>query len=367
MTGYERMMLALKRKEPDRVPVWELIVNQPVISSLYGDISYADFVEKEDLDGITCVEDQRMQDLGNNTYKDEWGIIWKIEPSGLSYPSGGPIKSERDLDKYKPPDPDAPWRLKTLEDCVKRFKKEKAVVFLGHDGFEFSHYLMGGMDKLFISYILNPDLAKNLAEMVSEYKCRVLKNAIDAGADILLTGDDYAGRKGCLVSPEHFKEFILPYLKRAVNVAKENNVPFIKHTDGNLWGIMDMLIEAGIDALDPIEPIANMDIGKVKQKYKDKICVVGNVDCGQLLPFGEKEEVEEAVKETIAKASVGGGHILASSNSIHPAVNPDNYRTMLNTARRWGKYPLDQKMVNEYRKKNYIVTVQPLSHQDTKK
>jgi len=354
MTGYERMMLALERKEPDRVPVWELIVNQPVISSLYGDISYADFVEKEDLDGITCVEDQKTEDLGNNTYRDEWGIIWKVEPSGLSYPFDGPIKSDKDLDKYKPPDPDAPWRLKTLEDYVKRFKGGEAVVFLGHDAFEFSHYLMGGMDKLFISYVLNPDLAKNLAEMISKYKCRVLKNAVEVGADILLTGDDYAGRKGPFVSPKHFKEFILPYLKKAVNVAKENNVPFIKHTDGNLWSIMDILIEAGIDALDPIEPIAGMDIGEVKEKYGNKICVVGNVDCSQILPFGRKEEVEKAVKETIAKASVGGGHILASSNSIHPAVNPENYRTMLNTARRWGTYPLDQRMVEKYRKKNYI-------------
>ena len=86
--------------------------------------------------------------------------------------------------------------------------------------------------------------------------------------------------------------------------------------------------------MDPIEPIAGMDIGKIKQKYGNRICVVGNVDCGQLLPFGKKEKVEEAVKETIAKASREGGYILTSSNSIHPAVNPTNYRTMLSAARR---------------------------------
>lgn len=74
MAGYERVMLALHRRQPDRVPVWELIVNQPVISSLYGDISYADFVEKEDLDGMTCVENQK-RGFGNNTYGDEGGII----------------------------------------------------------------------------------------------------------------------------------------------------------------------------------------------------------------------------------------------------------------------------------------------------
>lgn len=207
---------------------------------------------------------------------------------------------------------------------------------------------------MFIQYVINPDFVLRLAEIVSDYKCKVLQNAVDAGADILLTGDDYAGRKGTFMSPQHFKRFVLPYLKKAVKVAKRNKVPFIKHTDGNLWEIIDDLISADIDALDPIEPIAGMDIGKVKEKYGEKICVVGNVDCTKVLTHGTLEEVERAVKETIAKASPGGGHILASSNSIHPAVNPKNYKKMVEVARRYGKYPLAPDMVEEYREKNYI-------------
>ena len=46
MNGLERMMTAIRREEPDRVPIWELIVNEPVIKALYGDISYEDFVEE---------------------------------------------------------------------------------------------------------------------------------------------------------------------------------------------------------------------------------------------------------------------------------------------------------------------------------
>ncbi len=354
MTGYERMMLALMRKEPDRVPIWELIVDPPVIKALYGDISYADFVEKEDLDGITSPEDQKRKELGSNAYSDEWGIIWKIEPSGLSYPLEGPIKSERDLDKYRPPDPDAPWRLATLEKYVKRFKGKKAIIFLGHETFEFSHYLMGGMDKLLMNYVLKPALVKRLSEMISEYKCKVLQNAVKIGADALLTGDDYAGRKGSFMSPNHFRQFVQPYLKRTVDIAKQNNLPFIKHTDGNLKEILDMIIDTGIDALDPIEPMASMDMGEIKEKYGERICVVGNVDCTEVLPRGTKEDVEEAVKETIAKASGGGGHILASSNSIHPAVKPENYKTMIDAARKHGVYPLDLEMVKRYKTHNYI-------------
>jgi len=139
-----------------------------------------------------------------------------------------------------------------------------------------------------------------------------------------------------------------------VDLAKAKGVLFIKHTDGNLWPIMDLMVDTGIEGLDPIEPIAGMDIGEVKRRYGDRIALAGNVDCGELLSRGTPEEVVEAVKETIAKAAVGGGHILASSNSIHPAVNPQNYRAMVEAGKRYGQYPLDPELVEAYRSKSYV-------------
>lgn len=355
MTGCERMMTALRREEPDRAPIWELIVNEPVIQALYGDIGYHDFVEREGLDGVTIFESGRTEQLDGCTVRDEWGIVWRTDEPGIPYRVDGPIKSEADLDHYAAPDPDADYRLENLEAAVRRFKGEKAIVFLSHDAFEFSHYLRG-MDQLLMDYVLNPDLVHRLARIAIDYKKPVMERAIELGADIVLTGDDYANRQAPIMSPQHFREFVLPYLQAMVDVAKARGVPFIKHTDGNLWPIIDMLVDTGLDALDPIEPIAGMDIGEVKQRYGDRIALAGNVDCGELLSRGTPEEVEEAVKETIAKAAVGGGHILASSNSIHPAVNPENYRAMVEAGKRYGQYPLDPTMVEEYRTKNYIAS-----------
>ena len=353
MNGCERIMTALRREQPDRVPIWELIVNEPVITALHGDVTYHDFVELEDLDGVTLFEDQRLEQIDSATFRDEWGIVWRTDQPGVPYHIDGPIKSEADLDRYTPPDPDADHRLKSLAGAIKRFKGERAIAFLGHDAFEFSHYLRGTAN-LLMDYALNPTLVHRLARIVIDYKKRVLERALDMGADIAMTGDDYATRNGPIMSPDHFREFILPYLTEMVDVAKAKGVPFIKHTDGDLWSLMDMLIGTGIDALDPIEPIAYMDIGDVKRRYGDRIAVCGNVDCGETLSRGTVDDVVEAVKETIAKASPGGGHILASSNSIHPAVNPQNYRAMVEAGRRFGQYPLDPKMVEEYRDRNYI-------------
>jgi len=371
MTGYERFMTALRREEPDRVPLWELVINEPTLTA-FGANSLEEFVEMEDLDGICIFEDMRLRPLESEEQEelvwrgrtihggegklvvDEWGIIWGMSEFGIPYPVDGPIKSRDDLKRYEPPNPNDEHRLKSLREAVKRFKGKKAIVFLTHDGFEFPHYLRGGMENLLSDYIEDPYMAHSVAEIVIEYKVRLMQRAIDEGADAVISGDDYATRKGLIMSPKHFREFILPYLKRSIDAAHEKGAYFIKHTDGNIWAILDDLVEAGIDAIDPLEPVAGMDIGEVKAKYGDRIAVIGNVDCSYLLCYGTVDEVVEAVKETIAKASPGGGHILASSNSIHPAVKPELYKAMVETAKEYGRYPIDEKLVAEYRSRNYI-------------
>ncbi len=358
MNGYERFMTALRREQPDRVPIWELLVNRPVIDKMYGpEVSYLDFAEKEDLDGVCVFEDLRQTPVDDNHFHDEWGILWGYGKADVPYPAQHPIHSEADLDKLVPPDPDADHRLVTLEEAVRRFKGERAIVFLGHDVYEFSANLRG-MDNLLMDYALNPDLAHRVAQVTLDYKLRVLERALELGADVALTGDDYAYRHAPMMSPTHFREFILPYLKQIVDMAHAQGFPYIKHTDGNIWSLLDMMVdEAGIDGIDPLEPIATMDIGQAKQQYGHRVCLCGNVDCSVVLTRGSKELVIEAVKETIAKASPGGGHIMASSNSIHPAVDPELYKTMMWATREFGVYPLDEKMVEEYREKNYVAAI----------
>ncbi len=354
MNGYERFLTAVKRKQPDRVPIWELIIDRPVIERLYGNISLLDFVEKEDLDGLTIFEDGKKDLISGITYKDEWNIIWKLTPNNIYYPFDGPIRSYDDIKKFVLPDADADYLYNSLKKAVKRFKGQKAITFITHETFEYSHYLFGGMDKLFIKYITDPEMVKELLEIIWKYKSKVIKNVLEAGADIIVTGDDYAGRAGTLMSPGHFRECILPHLQKAVDLTHSLGSYHIKHTDGNLWKVMDDIVGTGIDVLDPIETIAHMDIGEVKKRYGDRICLAGNVDTTVVLTRGSKADVENAVKETIAKASPGGGHIMASSNSIHPGVDPQNYKVMIEATKRFGTYPLDEDMVNEFKNKNYI-------------
>ena len=113
----------------------------------------------------------------------------------------------------------------------------------------------------------------------------------------------------------------------------------IKHTDGNIMPLLDMILDSGIDCLDPIDPIAGMDIAKMKRDYGHRVALKGNVDCAHTLTFGSEADTVRETKEVIRKAAGGGGLILSSSNSIHSAVKPGNYLAMWNAIRMYGKYP----------------------------
>ena len=113
----------------------------------------------------------------------------------------------------------------------------------------------------------------------------------------------------------------------------------MKHTDGNVWPILDDLLEVGFDGIHPIQPQC-MEIQDVKKHLRGKACVLGNIDCTYLLPFGTKEEVAESVRDTLRKTAPGGGYILSSSNSIHPGCKGENVVTMFEAAKEYGTYPL---------------------------
>ena len=144
------------------------------------------------------------------------------------------------------------------------------------------------------------------------------------------------------MSPAHFKNLYFQVLKRVVETSKANGAYFIKHCDGNVWPLLDMIIDTGIDAFHPFQPDV-MDINEAKRKYKNKITLVGNIDCGDLLCNGIPGEVENAVKKTIRNVGKDGGFILASSNCISAGVKAENYLTMLEAVEKWGYYPLADK------------------------
>ncbi len=342
MNGYERMKAALELREPDRIPVMEWAIAENVMAAMVpGCRSEVDFAEAMDLDGVNMRRWPKPEDADPETgsYVNEWGVVMQRTAEAYS-PVGPPITSEAAFEAYVPPDPADEENFRPLREAVKRYKGEKFISF--HTRAEFmAASEVRGLSDMLMDFVDNPEFAHRVLKMVNDVSCERVRLGIEAGADAVVIADDWAFNTGPFMSPEHFREFVLPYFKKMVQTCKDGGAYAIKHCDGNMWPMLDMAVDAGIDAINPIEPVAGMDIGEVKEKYGKRVCLMGNIDCGNLLGRGSVDEVVRTVKETIAKAAPGGGYVLMSSNSIHSTVRPENLRAMWETTREFGRYPLD--------------------------
>ena len=186
----------------------------------------------------------------------------------------------------------------------------------------------------------DPGLVAELVEFSVDYNLILAKEAVTRGVKIVYTGDDFAYNSGPLVSPRSFRKLFYPGLCKVVQGFKDLGLYVMKHTDGDIMSIIDMIIDSGIDCLDPLDPVAGMNLKAIKQKYGDRVALKGNVDCAQTLTFGTPEEVIAETRQCLRDGAPGGGYILSSSNTIHSSVKPENYLAMLDTLKHYGTYPI---------------------------
>lgn len=361
MNGRERIHTALDRGQPDMVPIWEMAYNEPSIigiarhflademlppPKLNLDMNDTErfqllnglltFVRELDLDGVTAVSLAPRKRLDKEHMSDAIGVVYHLSDFGEPYPVDGPIKSPEDIKGFRmrlPEDPDF-----MMLDLLRASFPDKAVAYHMPATFKLSWTLRGSMEKLLMDYILNPQLAHDLARMVTDSCFMVIEKAFARGADFIACEGDLAHNPGPLMSPAHYEEFIRPYHKEICDHVHKCGGKIIKHSDGNLTPLIPGLLAAGFDGIHPIQPQC-MDIRKTKMDFGSRACILGNIDCSFLLVFGTPDEVKQNVKETIAQAAPGGAYIISSSNSIHPGCKPENYLAMVEAARIYGRYP----------------------------
>jgi uroporphyrinogen decarboxylase len=345
MNSYERVVAALEHRQPDRVPYVESVIDDRLMQALLPGRDYFQFNEWLELDSVGqnrsswSRENVEYVDKERGLFRDKWGVIRAFGPESTPAPVEGPIKRPEDLKTYTPPDPETRDVLGSIPEIVSRFKGKKAITALCRDAF-FNPAFLRGMSQFLMDMIENPGLVHELIELTLHHDIRAMQRVVQAGVDVVIFGDDYADKNSPLMSPRHFKEFILPGLKRCVDAAHEAGAYVVKHTDGNIMPVLDMIVDTGIDALNPLEPVAGMDIGLLKHRYGDRIALIGNIDCGYLLSQAPAEEVRRVTRETMRVAAPGGGYCLSSSNSIHSSVKPENFMAMIETWRECRAYPI---------------------------
>lgn len=229
------------------------------------------------------------------------------------------------------------WDFSPVETFIRELGRDRFVmgvadVEIGSTWDWAEHFLVG--------MILDPILIHRYLDARLRLTLLLLEEMLRLGVDGVHGGYDWAAAQGPMFSPKHFETFVFPRLKQITDLCHEYGVPYVKHTDGNVNSLLEGMIAAGVDGFQAIEPGANMDIRRIKQAYGDHLTLIGNVDCSTVLVDGPVEMVRRQTEEVIRTAAAGGGFLLSTSNSVHPGVKPEYYLAMLETARAVGNYPV---------------------------
>jgi uroporphyrinogen decarboxylase len=358
VTGRERTLEALCLRKPDRVPLYIHGINEGPIIGIGKHITdglpepkeFADMNDSEKaklldtlfriheefgVDGFTAFEIGNQEPVDDRHIRDEFGVVYERSPYGLPVAKLHPVRDASELDAFVPPEPKREHLL-LLDLARERFQGSTALFWMMRGTFVRS-WRLAGMQNLMLKMFDDPGFVHRLAAMTLQTNLAMLDRLVAPGLDVLVVEDDIADKDFPLISPKQFAEFVNPYNRKLVDRAHEKGLKVVRHSDGNLWPLMDLLLESGYDGLNPLEPQAGMHLAKVKAYCGDRICLLGNIDCIELLPNGTPEQVDEAVRQAIEDAGEGGGLIICSSNSLHPGVDPQNCIAMFEATRKYGQ------------------------------
>ena len=175
----------------------------------------------------------------------------------------------------------------------------------------------------------------------------LLDIATELGAEVVMSGDDIADNRRTMISPLMWETIFLPHFRRYVTAIHDHGLYYWKHTDGNIMEVLDGLVDSGIDGIDPIDPLAKMDLATVKQKYGDRVAIKGNVDCAYLLVDGLGEG-RGRVGQELHPYRRSGRWLRLLDQQLRPLRRPA--RSVRGDAgppiREYGVYPLDMDRLN---------------------
>jgi uroporphyrinogen decarboxylase len=346
-TDCQRFVDVLWGREPDRVPIAEIGVDPPMKKQLLGrpvrDVeSDIEFWKLAGYDYIYLRPDYEFPHTipkTTNTGRPQYDLVEEDEPKSHTLSGPGFVSKMADLEAY-------PWPAPACEDYYSPLRKVAALLppkmglVTGVGGIFTRAWMMMGFEQFCLALSEDPELIAELFQRIGKIQCEVLRRLVKEKSIVAIwCGDDLAYTESLMVSPRVLRQYLFPWLEELTSIAHAANLPFAFHSDGRLWDVIPDLISVGVNAIHPIEPKA-MDINLVKERYGDKLALIGNIDMN-LLSLGTPEQVREQVRQRIKDIGRGGGYAVGANPGIAYYVRPENYDAMRQAVFEFGKYPLD--------------------------
>lgn len=252
-------------------------------------------------------------------------LYWRKRPY-FSLVLSGPIKNEEDIDSIERPDVQI-----FLEDIRKLARDVEKLHELGYfvraefkGVFESSWmYLAGGLVNMMKHMVLNPKLAEKIVSLSFSVMLDLMDLVIDeTEIDAIWITEDLGEGKTPFISPEKYRGIIKPWHEKAVRRVHSKGVKVCLHSHGNIMPLLDDIVDVGFDSIDPLDPADGIDLQRVKERYGDKVCLMGGItrDIGRM----PKEELAKHVREVFT--TLGPiGFIACEAGGIPPEMTLESF------------------------------------------
>lgn len=329
---------------PDRAPLYELLRNDAVVSHYAGQtltvenapqVVYAAYEPAVDATRplVRLPEHERTETLPDGRQRRYFR--WTIWTQEVSYESSEAYARAKRayLDGFDPSW--TPARQEVLDQRLAFIAEERRR--LGEVFYFPSAWSMGvqslygevGLEAFSYYMVDCPDIVDELMECHTLDALSWIEHLPDDhGIEAVFSGDDIAFNSGPLLSPRWFDAHYYERLARVNDAYHRKGIRVLFHSDGNLNPILDGLVEAGIDGLNPLEVLADMDAADTHRRYPH-LFLCGGIDVSQLLPLGSPTEVREAVARALDGAE--GRLMVGSSTELNDEVPLENYQALRDT------------------------------------
>ncbi|TFG68089.1 MAG: uroporphyrinogen-III decarboxylase-like protein [Anaerolineales bacterium] len=350
MNNRERMLAAIHHQPVDRIPtdIWATPEVWAKLQTHFGaDVDVRDALHIDGMNSIAPIyQGPDLPKIPSNETVDFWGIRKRRTQYATGtydeqffYPLAY-AKSIDDLRHYTWPSAD--WfDYSTMREQALEARK-KRVLMWGYMAPFYFHNMLRGLEQSFIDPLEDPELTHAIVGGISDFFYDHHRRAFEACAgliDIAQVTDDLGSQTGPLISLKMYKTFYAPHHKRFIDLCHEFGIKVFHHDDGSCRPFIPLLVEMGIDILNPIQwTCPGMDRAELKALFGEKICFHGAVDNQYVLPFGSTEEVRAEVRTCIdTLAADGTGYIVAPCHNLQPNTPVENIIAMYDEAWRYGE------------------------------
>jgi len=315
----KRYLMVLRGEIPDRVPIFESVINKRYIKYKIGRDNYKTTLEMPPEELVPMAE-QIPLDM--------------VMVGHFCYPRGTLNTWDRIKNFVFP---DIKGFLNRVDSFINFLKdREIGLVVYVHGPLD-TTYLSMGYQSFFLATKDEPKMVEAVMDLFTEHSLELIKELIKRDIDVLQIVDDVAMKSGSFINPKQQNDLWIPKMRKLVEPVINANIPLQFHSDGSVDVFMDTIIDLGFVAVNPIDPTCN-DIREVKKKYGNRITLMGNMDIAGSLAFGKPDDVRKEMKSLLKVMMPGGRYIAMSGSSISNGVVPENYDAMVDAVLKYGRY-----------------------------